>query len=245
MNPDVTHIAAFVAGLLSFTSPCVLPLIPIYLAHLAGVGIGEGGLAARSRVMANAVAFVVGFSAVFVLLGASIGAAGGLVSESRVWVVRIGGALLVVMGLHLVGLIRIPWLDREYRMEIAPRASGAGRVASSLAVGAAFGAGWTPCVGPILGAILTMAAGESSAGNAAILLAVYAAGFAIPFLAAALSFGTAPKIVRALTRRLAVLNSLSGALILALGAVLLLGVYEELFADLARLAPWRPWEPEI
>lgn len=251
MLSDISLLAAFVAGLLSITSPCVLPLIPIYLAHLAGVGIGEGGLAERSRVMLNAGAFVLGFSTVFVLLGASIGAAGGLVADSRIWLVRIGGILLVVMGLHLVGLLRIPFLDQTHRIDLSNRGnadrggSGVGRAASSLAVGAAFGAGWTPCVGPILGAILTLAAGQGGAGDAAILLAVYAAGLAVPFLAAAAAFGTAPRIIRAISGRLATIHQFSGAVILAVGVVLLLGIYEQLFAELAGLAPWRPWEPDI
>lgn len=243
MDVEVSHVAAFIAGLFSFTSPCVLPLIPIYLAHLAGVGLGDGGGIPRGRVMANATAFVVGFSIVFVLLGVTIGAAGGLVGDSRVWIVRGGDALLLMMGLHLVGLIRIPWLDREYRLPILPSLRGIGRIGSSFAVGAAFGAGWTPCVGPILAAILTMAAGEGGAGNAAVLLMVYAAGFAVPFLTVALAFGSASTIVRMLTGRLAILHSFSGAVILALGVVLLLGIYEELFSDLAARAPWRPWEP--
>lgn len=245
MDPQVSHVAAFVAGLLSFTSPCVLPLVPIYLAHLAGVGVGETGLGARARVIVNAVAFVSGFSIIFVLLGATIGAADSVLSVNRVWLVRAGGVLLVVMGLHLVGLIRIPLLDREYRFPMATRVDGAGRAATSLVIGAAFGASWTPCVGPILGAILTMAAGEESAGDSALLLAVYAAGFAVPFLAAASAIGLSRTVIRALSGRLALINSVSGAFILALGVVLLLGIYEELFADLARVAPWRPWEPTV
>jgi cytochrome c-type biogenesis protein len=246
MISDISLAAAFVAGLLSITSPCVLPLIPLYLAHLAGVGIGEGGLAGRTRVMVNAVAFALGFSAVFVLLGASIRAAGGFVADGRVWLVRIGGALLVLMGAHLIGLLRISLLDREYRVDVKTSASGVGRAASSLAVGAAFGAGWTPCVGPILGAILTLAAGQGDPRDASVLLAVFAAGFAVPFLAAAgAAFGTAPRVIRSLTGRLATLHSLSGAVILAIGVVLLLGIYEQLFAELAGLAPWRPWEPNV
>lgn len=243
MISDISLVAAFVAGLLSITSPCVLPLIPIYLAHLAGVGIGDSGLASRSRVMVNAIAFVLGFASIFVLLGATFGVAGGLFADGRVWLVRIGGALLVLMGAHLVGLLRIPLLDREYRVEVSTNVSGVGRAASSLAVGAAFGAGWTPCVGPILGAILTLAAGQGDAGDAAVLLAVYAAGLAVPFLAAAAAFGTAPRVVRFLSGRLAVLHTFSGAVILATGVILLLGIYEQLFADLAGLAPWQPWEP--
>jgi cytochrome c-type biogenesis protein len=245
MISDVSLVAAFAAGLLSITSPCVLPLIPLYLAHLGGVGFGDGGPARRGRVMTNAVAFVLGFSAVFVLLGASIGAAGGLVAGGRVWMVRAGGVLLVLMGAHLIGLVRIPLLDREYRVGVASGGRGIGRAASSLAVGAAFGAGWTPCVGPILGAILTLAAGRGNAGDAAILLAVYAAGLAMPFLAAAAAFGTAPRAIRFLGGRLAFLHGLSGAVMLAIGVVLLLGIYQQLFAELAGLAPWRPWEPNV
>ncbi|MDP9470444.1 MAG: cytochrome c biogenesis protein CcdA, partial [Chloroflexota bacterium] len=147
MIQDVSLLAAFVAGVLSITSPCVLPLIPIYLAHLAGVSIGEGGVATRARVMLNAVAFVLGFSGVFVLLGVSFGALGELLANERVWLVRLGGVLLVAMGLHLIGVVRLPFLEREHRWTVVPAAGPLGRVASSLAVGAAFGAGWTPCVG--------------------------------------------------------------------------------------------------
>ena len=121
MSPDVTLLAAFLAGMLSISSPCVLPLAPIYLAHLSGVSAGERGPAVRARVMANAVAYVLGFSLVFVLLGVALGAAGllvetgELVSCNRFWLVRIGGAMLVVLGLHQLGVIRIPLLDRERR----------------------------------------------------------------------------------------------------------------------------------
>ncbi len=245
MIQDVSLLAAFVAGVLSITSPCVLPLIPIYLAHLAGVSIGEGGVATRARVMLNAVAFVLGFSGVFVLLGVSFGALGALLANERVWLVRMGGVLLVAMGLHLIGVVRLPFLEREHRWTVVPAAGPLGRVASSLAVGAAFGAGWTPCVGPILGAILTLAAGRGSTGGAGVLLAVYAAGLAVPFLAAAAAFGAASRATRWLNRRLAVVNGVTGAVILAVGVVLLLGIYEQLFAELAGLAPWRPWEPEV
>lgn len=245
MIGDISLLVAFVAGLLSFTSPCVLPLIPIYLAHLAGVSLGDRGLANRTRVMLNAAAFVLGFSIVFVLLGLAVGALGSFVADGRVWLVRIGGALLVVMGLHLIGLVRIPLLDQERRLEVVPRAGGIGRLGSSLAVGAAFGAGWTPCVGPILGAILTLAAGRGHTVDAGILLTAYAVGFAVPFLGAAAAVGSAPRVVRSLSRHLGTVSSASGAVVLAVGVILLLGIYEDLFAELAGRAPWRPWEPEV
>jgi cytochrome c-type biogenesis protein len=142
----------------------------------------------------------------------------------------------------VLGLVRLPFLEQTYRLPIA---GGGGSVVSSLGVGAAFGAGWTPCVGPILGAILTLAAGRGNPADAAILLAVYAAGLAVPFLIAAAAFGSAPGIIRRVSRHLPLVSGLSGGIVLALGLVLLLGLYEQLFAELAGLAPWRPWEPEL
>lgn len=245
MIGDISLLAAFVAGLLSITSPCVLPLIPIYLAHLAGVSLGARGMTNRARVMLNAVAFVVGFSVVFVLLGLAAGALGAFVADERVWLVRFGGVLLVIMGLHLIGFLRVPMLDRERRLEVVPRAGGLGRLGSSVVVGAAFGAGWTPCVGPVLGAVLTLAAGRGQTGDAAVLLSAYALGFAVPFLAAAAAVGSAPRILRRVNRHLGAASSVNGGIVLAVGVILLLGIYDQLFAELARRAPWRPWEPDL
>lgn len=242
---DISLLAAFLAGVLSITSPCVLPLIPVYLAHLAGVSFDERSAGARTRVMVNAVAFVVGFSLVFILLGVSFGLLGTVLQDQRVWLVRIGGLLLIAMGLHVLGLIRIPFLEQQRRVEVSASGGSVARVTSSLVVGAAFGAGWTPCVGPILGAILTLAAGSADTMSAAILLGTYSAGFAVPMLAAAAAFGTAPRAVRWLNQRMAVIESVSGGLILAIGLILVLGIYEQLFAELAGRAPWRPWEPDI
>src|SRR5918996_453380 len=119
---DVSHLAAFVAGVLSFTSPCVLPLVPIFLAHLAGVSVGETGGAAKARLVAHAAAYVLGFSLVFVAVGVALGAAGSLVetatvvADNRIWLVRLGGALLMLLGLHQLGLVTLPFLDRERRL---------------------------------------------------------------------------------------------------------------------------------
>lgn len=249
MSPDVTLIAAFLAGMLSISSPCVLPLAPIYLAHLAGVSAGERGPAVRARVMANAVAYVLGFSLVFVLLGVALGAAGALVetgelvSGNRFWLVRIGGALLVVLGLHQLGIIRIPMLDRERRVD-AGRLP-AGQLTSSFVVGVTFGAGWSPCVGPILGAILTMAAGQGSIERAALLLAVYSSGLAVPFLLAALAWGWSQGAIRAMNRHLGAVTTVSGGVMVAVGAIMILGLYQQFFARLVALSPWVPWEPTL
>lgn len=248
MAVNVSLIAAFAAGLLSISSPCVLPLVPLYLTHLAGVSVDASGGAARGRVLANAAAYVLGFSTVFIMLGVALGAAGALVETASFvagwsgWLVRLGGALLVLLGLHQLGLVRLPWLARERR--IATGALPVGHVGSSFLVGATFAAGWSPCVGPILGAILTMAAGQGDIERAAALLTAYSAGLAVPFLAAAL-FGTSAGIIAGLRRRMPLVSGVSGGVMLAMGAVMLLGLYQQFFARLVAMAPWTPLEPGL
>jgi cytochrome c-type biogenesis protein len=249
MGVEVSFIAAFLAGVLSISSPCVLPLVPIFLAHLAGASAGGGDGIARRRVLPNAVAYVLGFSLVFIALGVALGAAGALastasvVASNRDWLTRIGGALLIVLGFHQIGIVRIPWLDQERRF--AADRLPAGQVTSSFLVGVTFAAGWSPCVGPILGAILTMAAGQGSIDRAALLLATYSAGLAIPFLLAAVAIGSAPTIIRAVNRRLPLVTGVSGGLMVAMGAIMTLGIYQQFFARLVALSPWTPWEPAL
>jgi cytochrome c-type biogenesis protein len=249
MSSDVSLAAAFIAGVFSFSSPCCLPLVPIFLARLAGVSLGERGPRVRWVVLSNALAYTLGFSLVFVLLGVAFGAAGAFVStatfiaNNRFWLVRIGGALLVLLGLHQLGIIRIPWLDRERRVEVAP--SRVGTVGSSFVIGVSFGAGWSPCVGPILGIILTMAMSQGDISRATLLLATYSAGLSIPFLGAAVALGSAPTLVRRLNRRMQVVTTVGGAMMLGVGAIMLLGIYEQLFVELVRIAPWTPWEPSL
>jgi cytochrome c-type biogenesis protein len=248
MGVEVSFIAAFLAGVLSISSPCVLPLMPIFLAHLAGASGGGEGIA-RRRVLRNAVAYVLGFSLVFIALGVALGAAGALASTASVvatnrdWLTRIGGALLIVLGLHQIGVMRIPWLDQERRL--ATDRLPTGQVTSSFLVGVTFAAGWSPCVGPILGAILTMAAGQGSIDRAALLLTAYSAGLAVPFLMAAVAIDSAPNIIRAINRRLPVVTGVSGGLMVAMGAIMTLGIYQQFFARLVALSPWTPWEPAL
>lgn len=249
MATEVSFLAAFVAGILSISSPCVLPLVPIYLAHIAGVSAGETELDVRTRVLRNAAAYVAGFSIVFVALGAALGAAGSfadaldILPSNRGLIVRAGGILLIVMGLYQTGLIRIPGLDRERRISLAHGSRGT--VTSSFLIGVTFGAGWSPCLGPILGAILTMAAGQGSVERATVLLSVYSLGLAIPFLAAALAFGSVPRILKGINRRLHLVTTISGAVMLGVGLIMVMGFYEQLFTEIIRIAPWTPWEPEI
>lgn len=247
MTSNVSMIAAFVAGVLSITSPCVLPLIPLYLGHIAGVSV-NGPTIDRQRVFRNAIAYVFGFSAVFISMGIALGAAGSLVStadvvaSNRFWLVRIGGVLLMLLGLQQIGLITLPIIGRERRIQSFTESTGS--VTSSFLIGATFGAGWSPCVGPILGGILTMAAGQGDTIRAAWLLVAYSAGLAIPFLAFA-ALGTTSRMVRGMTRHLSAVNSVSGGIMIAVGAIMLLGIYQQLFARIAAVVPWTPWEPTI
>jgi cytochrome c-type biogenesis protein len=247
MTTNVSMIAAFVAGVLSITSPCVLPLIPLYLGHIAGVSV-NGPTIDRQRVFRNAIAYVAGFSAVFVALGVALGAAGSLVStaeivaSNRFWLVRIGGVVLMLLGLQQIGLITLPVLGRERRIQHFTHSTGS--VTSSFLIGATFGAGWSPCVGPILGGILTMAAGQGDSVRAAWLLLAYSAGLAVPFLLFA-AVGTTSRILQSMTRHLAAVNSVSGGIMIAVGAIMLLGIYQQLFARIAAVVPWTPWEPTI
>jgi cytochrome c-type biogenesis protein len=222
--------------------------LPLYLTHLAGVSTTDASGPVRGRVLANATAYVLGFSAVFVLVGVALGVAGALVStgsvvaENRYWIVRLGGVVLIFLGLHQIGIVRIPFLTREHRLMTSRL--GTGHLTSSFVVGASFGAGWSPCAGPILGAILTMAAGQGDPKRAALLLTGYSAGLAIPFLAAAL-FGTSASVIRRISPRLQAITTLSGSTMLAVGAIMILGIYEQIFVKLAAIVPWTPWEPSI
>jgi cytochrome c-type biogenesis protein len=246
---EVTFLTAFIAGVFSITSPCVLPLIPIYLTHIAGVSAGEPSVRGRALVMRNAAAYVIGFSIVFIALGAALGTAGAMagsldyISQNRLWLVRIGGVLVLLLGLHQLGWISVPFLNRTRRANL--EAKSPGTVVSSFLIGVTFGAGWSPCVGPILGAILTMAAGQGSIDRAIWLLTVYSFGLAVPFLLAALAFGSAPGIIRKLNSRTALVTTISGAVMIGVGVVMILGIYEQIFTEIIRVAPWTPYEPEI
>jgi cytochrome c-type biogenesis protein len=164
------------------------------------------------------------------------------VASNRFWLVRIGGVVLMLLGLQQIGLITLPVLGRERRIQHFTQSTGS--VTSSFLIGATFGAGWSPCVGPILGGILTMAAGQGDSAQAAWLLFAYSAGMAVPFLLLA-AVGTTSRILKSMTRHLAAVNSVSGGIMIAVGAIMLLGIYQQLFARIAAVVPWTPWEPTI
>jgi len=184
---DVSIGAAFLAGLLSFVSPCVLPIVPPYLCYLAGVSVaelkGEAATAATSRrIVLSSVAFVLGFSVVFVALGATASVIGQSIARYFDTLSIIAGIIIIIMGLHFLGLFRISLLFREARVQVERKPPG---LLGAFVMGLAFAFGWTPCVGPVLAAILFMAGSTGSTGQGGLLLAAYALGIGIPFILAA------------------------------------------------------------
>jgi cytochrome c-type biogenesis protein len=192
--------------------------------------------------MLNATAFVIGFSIVFVLVGTAFGILGTLLAERKTLLVQLGGLLLIVLGLHQIGLIRVPFLGRQIALEGTP--GNGGSLFTSGVVGMTFAAGWTPCAGPILGAILTLALSQGDAGKATILLAMYSAGLAIPFLLIAAA-GTSGATLGWVAGKSAGAASLAGAVMLAVGVIMVLGIYQQVFARIVAIAPWAPIEPGI
>ncbi len=224
---DVTYGGAFLAGLLSFLSPCVLPLVPPYLCFLGGLTIEElageqaiGRRAASRGVLLAALAFVLGFTTVFVLLGASASALGQVFSDHLVLLSRVAGAIIIVMGLHFLGILRLNLLYHEGRFHLAKRPAG---LLGAYLVGLAFAFGWTPCVGPILAAILFVAGAEDSVAQGALLLTVYALGIGLPFLAAAMAAGPFMAFMAHFRRGAALVEKTMGAFLVVTGLLFLTG----------------------
>src|SRR5439155_1244894 len=204
---------AFAAGLLSFLSPCVLPLIPSYVGFLTGLSLEELQ-ARRGTALLHALWFVAGFSLIFLALGATASALGRLLLRYQLWIGRVGGVLVVGFGLYLLGVLRPAFLMRERRLELARKPLG---YLGSAVVGIAFGAAWTPCIGPILGAILTLAAVQASVGRGVALLATYALGLAIPFLITAFALDRFLSWFRRFRPYLAWVDRIAGVLLILLG----------------------------
>jgi cytochrome c-type biogenesis protein len=224
MIQTVSIPAAFVAGLISFLSPCVLPLVPPYLVYLTGATIEhvaneETETASKRAVMISAALFVAGFSTVFVMLGASASLIGGLIRAWSAELSIIAGFVIVVMGLHFLGLTRIRLLMREGRLPI-PKPVG---LWGAYVMGLAFAFGWTPCIGPILAAILSIAAAEATVVKGAGLLAIYSAGLGIPFLIAAFMVEQFSALFSRMKRHLATVERVMGVLMVITGVGFLTG----------------------
>jgi cytochrome c-type biogenesis protein len=212
---------AVLAGLLSFLSPCMLPLVPVYVAHLAGsTDQSLVGAARRNDAFFHSLSFVLGFSIIFIILGASVGFVGFVIQDQLPTLTRIAGVALIVMGLHLIGILRIPFLYRTFELNAgATRGVGYGR---SFLVGSTFSVGWTPCIGPILGAILTLAAASGTVWKGTMLLAFYSIGLGIPFIATGLMLGTATASLKKLNRFLPAFEVVGGVLVIVVGALIFL-----------------------
>jgi cytochrome c-type biogenesis protein len=224
MAADVTIPAALFAGLISFLSPCVLPLVPPYLVYLSGVSLerladAEPEPRVRRETVLAALLFVLGFSTVFVTLGASASAIGNLIRIHADTLASIAGVAIIVMGLHFLGLLRIGWLMREKRLDVAKPAGLWG----AYVMGLAFAFGWTPCIGPILAAILAVAASEITVTKGAGLLAVYSLGLGIPFILAALAVEPFAAFLARFRGQLARVEMAMGGLLILTGIAFLTG----------------------
>lgn len=229
--------AAFAAGLLSFLSPCVLPLVPSYLSFVTGLGMEElesGDAELRRTTLIHSLLFVAGFSSIFLALGASASFLGQILREYQVWIARVGGVIVVLFGLHLLGLTPFRWLQRERRMHLERKPVG---YVGSFVVGVTFGAGWTPCIGPILGGILTFAATRQTLGEGVQLLAFYSAGLAVPFILSAVGFTWFLATFKRLRKHIVWVERASGALLVLVGLLLLSGQFTMLASWAADLTP--------
>lgn len=234
MAVDVGYLSAVGAGAISFLSPCVLPLVPPYLCYMAGVSMddfradetGGGGAAAvaaspaRLALMNASFAFVLGFSTVFVALGAGASTIGGLLRMWQQELAMVAGVLIIVMGLNFLGVIRIPLLSREARFQPGGKPAS---MAAAYVMGLAFAFGWTPCIGPVLGPILTLAGGRETVGEGALLLAAYSLGLGIPFLLAALFSGAFMRFLGRFRTHLGRVEKVMGGLLVIAGLLFLTG----------------------
>jgi cytochrome c-type biogenesis protein len=247
MEENVTLLAAFGAGLLSFVSPCVLPLIPGYLSYISGLSLDEmrgipgSGSAvavapphARQRVLLSSIGFIIGFSLVFIALGASASAIGHFILAKRAVLARVAGAIIVIFGLHTMGLLRIEWLYQEKRVHTQRQPAGP---FGAMLVGVAFAFGWTPCIGPILAGILAIAATRSGVGEGIRLLAAYSLGLGVPFFATALAINHFFSALARIRRHYHAIELVSGALLVVIGLL----IFTDRFTIIAQwLQPYLP-----
>jgi cytochrome c-type biogenesis protein len=235
MDGSVSFAVAFGAGLLSFLSPCVLPIVPGYLGFITGMSLDDlrEGSNRRAAVV-PALFFVAGFSLIFLLMGASATLIGQVLLRYQDWIARVGGVLVLLFGLHLLGVLRFGALMRERRFHLSASPSG---YAGAAVAGVAFGAGWTPCLGPVLGALLTYASARATLGAGLLLLGGYAAGLALPFVVAAFATGAFLNASRNFRRFIPVVEKVSGAVLLVVGLLMVSGTFTVLSAWAARLTP--------
>ena len=239
MSSNVTLIAAFVAGFLSFISPCVLPLIPGYVSFVSGVSLEDmrddaAVSAARRHVIVTSLFFVLGFSLVFIALGATASVIGRFLFERQPILMKIAGVLLVIFGLHTMGVFRIALLESEKRMQANRKPAGA---LGAMLVGIAFAFGWSPCIGPILGGILALAASKDTVWEGTQLLAVYSVGLGIPFLLTSIAINQFFAVTKRIRKHYHAIELVSGGLLVAIGVL----IFTNQFTIIVRyLQPYLP-----
>ncbi|HSJ64746.1 MAG TPA: cytochrome c biogenesis protein CcdA [Gemmatimonadaceae bacterium] len=224
---------SFSAGLLSFLSPCVLPLIPSYVTFITGMSMDEVQQARRSALV-HSLLFIAGFTLIFLALGATATVFGRVLLVYRDWISRIGGVLIILFGLYLLGAFQFAFLLRERRMHIADKPMG---YLGTVLVGIAFGAGWTPCIGPILGSILILTSSSAELGKGLLLLFVYSLGLAIPFLVASLTLNHFLTAYAKVRRHLVWVNRVAGVLLIIVGLLLVTDYFTVLAGYLQALTP--------
>jgi cytochrome c-type biogenesis protein len=238
MTESLGVLVAFSAGLFSFLSPCVLPLFPSYLSYITGMSVDRlaGDVAAgdRGRILLHSAAFIAGFTTVFVSLGASFSAAAQFFLDYRDWIRIAGGALIIIFGLYVAGLVRIPVFGRTRLVSVGHKPAG---FLGSYAVGLTFAVGWTPCVGPILGSILTLAGNEETVRQGVGLLLAYSAGLGIPFLLFSLALGGFLGFFKRYRPLIPVVEKAAGVLLVAVGVLVLTNYYVALNAWAASITP--------
>jgi cytochrome c-type biogenesis protein len=237
--PEVNLILAFAAGVLGFISPCIVPLIPGYVSFVSGLSLSEMDPHQRrqhlGRVWLSTLLFVLGFSTIFTAMGASATVAGNFILSNRQWLSRAGGVVVIVLGLAVLGVLKIPSLYRERRFQV--RARG---IWGAFPIGMAFGFAWTPCVGPILAAILTLAATAGRASDGALLLFAYSIGLGVPFLVAAGLLSTVFDALSGIRRHGRAIEAISGAFLVVMGAALMFDLVFKLNTWILRLIPFQP-----
>ena len=230
---DTTILAAFAIGFVSFISPCVLPLVPSYVTFITGLSVEDVSKSRRLAVI-HALLFISGFTLIFMLLGAGATTLGFVVKSNRIWMARIGGGLIIVFGLYLLGVLNIGAFARERRVHLADKPMG---YLGSVLVGITFGAGWSPCIGPILGAILTYTASEADLQRGMLLLFAYSMGLAVPFLAAAFAVDWFLTVFARFKGYLGYVQKVAGVLLIVVGLLMVTNYFTILATMLQGLTP--------
>jgi cytochrome c-type biogenesis protein len=234
MAPEsLTLLVAFSAGLLSFLSPCVLPLVPSYVTFITGLSL-EDATRARRTAIVHSFLFVIGFSLIFIALGAAATMLGQMLLAYRVWITRIGGVMIILLGLWMLGTFQFNSLQRERRFHLSDKPIG---YLGTVLVGITFGAGWTPCLGPTLGAILSIAGVQAELGKGISLLSAYSAGLAVPFLLSALALERFFLFFQKFKGKLGLVNRISGILLIIVGILMLTGWFQVMAAWLQPFTP--------